>query len=80
MRQNAQMVQVVTDRSELEPWWLEAAERLPRFDRLVLQLRWADDLTRSEAAAVLACHAAQVLAAELRLRAWLRTTAALSRS
>ena len=80
MRQNAPMVQVVTERPTLEPWWLDAAWRLPRFDRLVLQLRWADELTRLETAAVLACDTARVLAAELRLQAWMRTTARISRS
>jgi DNA-directed RNA polymerase specialized sigma subunit len=80
MRQNTRMVQVVMDRPELELRWLEAARCLPHFDRMVLQLRWADGLTRPETAAVLACHAAQVLAAELRLMAWLRRTTALSQS
>jgi hypothetical protein len=80
MRQNARMTQLVMERPELEPWWLDAAQRLPRLDRLVLQLRWADDLTRPETAAVLACDTARVLAAELRLQAWLRKTARISRS
>ncbi|MBM4006888.1 MAG: hypothetical protein FJ292_04905 [Planctomycetes bacterium] len=43
---------------------------LPHLDRLVLQLRWADGLTRGETALVLDVEAASVLAAEMRLRRW----------
>jgi DNA-directed RNA polymerase specialized sigma24 family protein len=45
---------------------------LAPFDRQVLQLRWADDLSRHETAAVLHRDAASVLAAENRLRSWMR--------
>lgn len=51
------------------------ARRLPAFDRLVMQLRWADDLTRAETAHVLDVEAASVLAAEMRLRAWIAARA-----
>jgi len=44
---------------------------LATFDRQVLQLRWADDLSRHETAAVLHREPASVLAAENRLRAWM---------
>jgi DNA-directed RNA polymerase specialized sigma subunit len=53
------------------------AARLNAFDRLVLQLRWAEELTRAETALVLEADPASVLAAEMRLRAWLER---LSRS
>ena len=53
------------------------AARLNTFDRLVLQLRWAEELTRAETALVLEADPASVLAAEMRLRAWLER---LSRS
>lgn len=46
------------------------AAALPRFDRLVLQLRWAEGLNRVEAASALQVEPASVLAAEMRLRAW----------
>ncbi len=45
---------------------------LATFDRHVLQLRWADDLSRHETAFVLDRDPASVLAAENRLRAWMR--------
>lgn len=45
---------------------------LAPFDRQVLQLRWADDLSRHETAAVLHREASSVLAAENRLRSWMR--------
>ena len=44
---------------------------LAPFDRQVLQLRWADDLSRQETATVLQREPASVLAAENRLRAWM---------
>ena len=47
------------------------ARRLSTFDRLVMQLRWADELTRAETAQVLDAEPASVLAAEMRVRAWL---------
>lgn len=53
---------------------------LPRFDRLVLQLRWAEGLTRSEAALVLDAEPASVLAAEMRLRSWIAAASSISRS
>ena len=43
---------------------------LGAFDRLVLQLRWSEGLTRLEAALALDAEPARVLAAEMRLRAW----------
>ena len=46
------------------------AAALPRFDRLVLQLRWSEGLTRPETALVLQAQPARVLAAEMRLREW----------
>ncbi|MSR34882.1 MAG: sigma-70 family RNA polymerase sigma factor [Phycisphaerales bacterium] len=45
---------------------------LPPFDRQVLQLRWADDLSREETATILHRAPASVLAAEHRLRSWMR--------
>ncbi|MCX6534943.1 MAG: hypothetical protein NT119_00050 [Actinobacteria bacterium] len=45
---------------------------LAPFDRQVLQLRWADDLSRQETATVLQREPASVLAAENRLRSWMR--------
>ena len=45
---------------------------LAPFDRQVLQLRWADDLSRHETASVLNRVPASVLAAAKRLRAWMR--------
>ena len=61
---------------------LRAATALPRFDRLVMQLRWADGLNRAEAALALDCTPASVLAAELRLLAWAaaQATRSLSRT
>ncbi len=49
-----------------------AISSLAPFDRQVLQLRWADDLSRHETAAVLHREPASVLAAENRLRSWMR--------
>ena len=43
---------------------------LGAFDRLVLQLRWSEGLTRLETALALDAEPARVLAAEMRLRAW----------
>ena len=45
---------------------------LTPFDRSVLQLRWADNLSRHETASVLSREPASVLAAENRLRSWMR--------
>jgi len=56
------------------------ARALPRFDRLVLQLRWAEGLTRSETALVLDAEPASVLAAEMRLRAWIAAARSISRN
>jgi hypothetical protein len=56
------------------------ARELPRFDRLVLQLRWGEGLNRVETALVLHAEPASVLAAEMRLRAWLTATDRISRS
>jgi|GEM_PF-3041231 len=44
---------------------------LPSFDRLVMQLRWADAFSRAETALVLEVESASVLAAEIRLHTWL---------
>lgn len=49
---------------------LREAWALPRFDRLVMQLRWCEGLNRAETAAVLDASSASVLAAELRLLTW----------
>ena len=56
------------------------ARALPRFDRLVLQLRWAEGLTRSETALVLDAEPASVLAAEMRLRSWFAAARSISRN
>lgn len=56
------------------------ARALPRFDRLVLQLRWADGLTRGETALVLDVEAASVLAAEMRLRRWFTAATSISQN
>lgn len=64
------MSSVMDDLNDLQRLEHEA-RRLPAFDRLVMQLRWADDLTRAETAQVLDADPARVLAAEMRLRAWL---------
>lgn len=64
------MSSVMDDLNDLQRLEQEA-RRLPAFDRLVMQLRWADDLTRAETAQVLDADPARVLAAEMRLRAWL---------
>jgi DNA-directed RNA polymerase specialized sigma subunit len=70
MEQNARMtVAVMEDPSRLQSLARTAAA-LPTFDRLVLQLRWAEGLNRIEAAAVLDAEPASVLAAEMRLRDW----------
>jgi len=53
---------------------------LSRFDRLVLQLRWAEGPTRSETALVLDAEPASVLAAEMRLRAWIAAARSISRN
>jgi hypothetical protein len=53
---------------------------LPRFDRLVLQLRWAEGLTRGETALVLDAEPASVLAAEMRLRSWIAAARSISRN
>jgi hypothetical protein len=47
---------------------MRAAACLDRFDRLVLQLRWGEGLTRAETALALDADAARVLAAEMRVR------------
>ncbi|MCE9619362.1 MAG: hypothetical protein K8R92_05595 [Planctomycetes bacterium] len=49
-----------------------AVGSLTKFDRRVLLLRWGDELTRHETAAVLSREPASVLAAENRLRDWMR--------
>ena len=59
---------------------LRQARALPSFDRLVMQLRWADGLNRTETAMALECTPASVLAAELRLLAWASAQAARSLS
>lgn len=46
------------------------ARRMPGFDRLVMQLRFADGLSRAETSQVLDVEPASVLAAEMRVRAW----------
>lgn len=51
---------------------------LSRFDRLVLQLRWGEGLTRAETAMALDAETASVLAAEMRLRAWAAAAEAVS--
>ncbi|MFZ4722754.1 MAG: hypothetical protein ACOYMI_06350 [Phycisphaerales bacterium] len=56
------------------------ARALPRFDRLVLQLRWAEGLTRAETALVLDAEPASVLAAEMRLRAWVAAAESFSQN
>jgi DNA-directed RNA polymerase specialized sigma24 family protein len=45
---------------------------LDAFDVQVLLLRWGDSLTRMEAARVLGREASAILAAEYRIRAWMR--------
>ena len=64
------MSMVMDDLNDLQRLELDA-HGLPAFDRLVMQLRWADDLTRAETAQVLDVEPARVLAAEMRLRAWI---------
>ena len=80
MAQNARMTVVVMD----GPVRLANLEReacsMPRFDRLVMQLRWGEGLTRSETAIVLHAEAASVLAAEMRLRAWVAGSESISRN
>ena len=71
MRQNAFMALMVTDDLPADAQMLREALDLPRFDRLVMQLRWADGLNRTETALVLEAPPASVLAAELRLLAWI---------
>jgi DNA-directed RNA polymerase specialized sigma subunit len=71
LRQNACMATMVMDDRPADAQMLREALDLPRFDRLVMQLRWADGLNRAEAALVLKTPPASVLAAELRLLAWI---------
>jgi DNA-directed RNA polymerase specialized sigma subunit len=70
LRQNASMATLVMDDLPADARMLREALSLPRFDRLVMQLRWADGLNRTETALVLETPPASVLAAELRLLAW----------
>lgn len=74
------MTAVVMDRPAQLAHLEREARALPRFDRLVLQLRWAEGLTRGETALALHAEAASVLAAEMRLRAWLTAAISVSRS
>jgi hypothetical protein len=46
----------------------------------VLQLRWAEGLTRAETALVLDAEPASVLAAEMRLRAWVAAAESFSQN
>jgi len=55
-----------------------SAARLPRFDRLVLQLRWGEGMTRAETALALDAAPASVLAAEMRVREWAATAEPVS--
>ena len=82
MRQNARMATLVMEDLPADARMLREASALPRFDRLVMQLRWADGLNRAEAALVLETSSASVLAAELRLLAWAaaRSACQLSRT
>ena len=64
------MTVMVTDDLERATRLATLAAALPRFDRLVLQLRWAEGLTRPETAMALQVEPARVLAAEMRLRDW----------
>lgn len=66
---------VMEDQGMVSALMREAAG-LPTFDRLVLMLRWAEGLTRHEAALALDADAASVLASEMRLRAWFAATVA----
>lgn len=70
MAQNARMTVMVTEDQEKMSRLAMLAASLPRFDRLVLQLRWAEGLNRAETALTLDAEPARVLAAEMRLRAW----------
>lgn len=76
------MAILVMDDLPADARMLQEARALPRFDRLVMQLRWADGLNRAETALVLETSAASVLAAELRLLAWVaaRSAPSLSRT
>ena len=51
---------------------ITAVVRVATVDRLVLQLRWAEGLSRHETALSLDVQPASVLAAEMRLRAWVQ--------
>jgi DNA-directed RNA polymerase specialized sigma24 family protein len=66
------MTLMVTDDQEKVSRLAAIAASLPRFDRLVLQLRWAEGLSRHETALSLDVQPASVLAAEMRLRAWVQ--------
>ncbi len=46
------------------------AIHLPTFDRLVLQLRWADGFSRRETADVLESDVSIIQETEVKLRAW----------
>jgi hypothetical protein len=78
--QNARMTAVVMDRPEQLASLERDARELPRFDRLVLQLRWAEGLSRGETALVLDVAPDRVLAAEMRLRRWLAAATSFSQN
>lgn len=65
------MAPAVMEDQQLVSALLRQAEMLPRFDRLVMMLRWAEGFSRQETALALDVEPASVLASEMRLRAWL---------